>query len=454
MRFSEESLHDIETCRDLVQCVVQKISGDLAPLEAVAPASEQPMAIASDHGDLAEHADVTRFFECVAFQQRLDNTASAGLANPFYRVKQSASRGTTVIDGRPVISFTSFDYLGMSSHPRVIAAAQQALAEFGTSSTASRLVGGNTTVLNELDGELARFVGAEDAVVLPSGYGTNASILAHLFGADDLILYDDLAHNSIEQGAAASKAKRRAFPHNDHQFVDRLLTDIRGQYRRVVLAIEGVYSMDGDYPDLPRFIEVKRRHQALLYVDEAHSVGVLGATGRGICEHFGIDPSEGDIWMGTISKALGSIGGYVAGRRELIQYLRYSVPALVFATATSPANAAATREAIRVILEEPEWLARLHANAQLFVKLAEDSGLDTGDSRDTGIVPVILGDSLRCLDVSHRLLAAGIDAQPILYPAVPESAARVRFLANSNHTDEQIAYTVSTLVDCLKQTAG
>jgi len=315
-------------------------------------------------------------------------------------------------------------------------------------------VGGESTILTELDHEIANFLGTEAAIVFPSGYGTNASLLGHLFGADDLILYDELAHNSIVQGSLLSKAHRRPFPHNDFEFVDRLLHDIRARHRRVVIAIEGIYSMDGDYPDLPRFIDIKRRHRALLYVDEAHSVGVMGATGRGICEHFGVDPRDGDLWMGTISKALASGGGYIAGRQILIQYLKYTTPAIVFATASSPANAAAALAAIRCIREEPQRVEQLRENAQLFLKLAHDSGLDTGHSQDSPIIPIILGDSLRALDVSHQLLARGVDAQPILYPAVPEAAARVRFFITANHTDEQICRTVELLNESIAASRG
>jgi 7-keto-8-aminopelargonate synthetase-like enzyme len=310
-------------------------------------------------------------------------------------------------------------------------------------------VGGNNTVLRELDEELAEFLGVEQSIVLPSGYGTNASLLGHLFGEDDLILYDELAHNSMVQGAVLSKAQRRAFPHNDAEFLDRLLADIRGRHRRVAIAIEGLYSMDGDYPDLARFVDVKRRHNAVLYVDEAHSLGVLGATGRGICEHCGVDPGEGDIWMGTISKALGSGGGYIAGRKRLIRYLQYTTPALVFATATSPANAAAALAAVRLLRQEPDRVTRLRERSQLFLKLARGSGLNTGTSCDTPIIPVILGDSLRCVSVSAELLQHGVNARPILYPAVPENAARIRFFINADHTEEQIHRTLDVLNQCL-----
>ena len=397
----------------------------------------------------AEHYDVTRFPECAAFQQRLASTAAAGLENPFFRVKERVGPDTVTIAGRETISYTSFDYLGMARNPRVVAAAKQAIDQLGTSASASRLVGGNHVILQQLDEELARFLGTEAAVVLPSGYGTNASVLGHLFGAEDLILYDELAHNSIVQGSLLSKAQRRPFPHNDFKFLNTLLRDIRPAYRRVVVALEGVYSMDGDYPDLPRFIDVKQRHKALLYVDKAHSVGVMGPTGRGICEHYRVDPAAGDLWMGTISKALGSAGGYLAGPAILIEYLKYTTPAFVFATGLSPANAAAALTALQLLEAEPDHVTRLRERSQLFLKLADDCGLNTGNSRDTPVIPVILGDSARCIQVAAALLRQGIDVQPILYPAVPESQSRLRFFITARHSEEQICRTVQLLADCL-----
>lgn len=452
IRFTEESLYDIESCQDLVACVEQRLADDRGSV-APSPSVTEPTAKMQSPAELAAAADVAQFPECQAFSQRLADTAAAGLANPFFRVKQSVRGAVATIDGRETISYTSFDYLGLAEHPQVVAAAQEAIGRLGTSASASRLVGGNSTLLTELDDAIARLVGTEAAVVFPSGYGTNASVLGHLFGADDLILYDELAHNSIVQGSQLSKARRRAFPHNDYEFVDRLLGDIRGQFRRVVLAIEGVYSMDGDYPNLPGFLDVKHKHQALLYVDEAHSIGVMGPGGRGICEHFGVDASQGDLWMGTISKALGSGGGYIAGRQVLVQYLKYTTPSLVFATATSPANTAAALAAVRCIYAEPERVERLRDNANLFLKLAADCGLDTGASQDTPIIPVILGSSARALAMSHKLLAHGIDAQPILYPAVPESAARLRFFITAHHTEQQIAHTVKVLAECMGEAA-
>ena len=463
IRFDEESLYDLETIQDLVELIEFQLDPQAESAEAVNLADsvnatrEAPSIVKNTVGSASgpveiatESNDVSLFPEIVQFANRVAGMESAGVQLPFFRANESVQGASSTIMGRNVVSFTSFDYLGMAQDDQVTMASKEAIDRFGTSASASRLVGGNNTLLEDLDVELARFLGTEAASVFPSGYGTNASLFGHLFNEEDLILYDDLAHNSIVQGAKMSTAKRRAFPHNDSKFLDDLLSDIRGNYRRVVVAIEGVYSMDGDFPNLPHFIEVKKRHQALLYVDEAHSLGVMGPTGRGICEHFGVSANEGDLWMGTISKALGSCGGYIAGRRALIDYLKYTTPSMVFSTAAPPASAAAALTAIRVLLKEPERVSRVREQAGLFLKLADDSGLNTGNSDLTPIVPVILGNSRMCLWMSQELLKHGINAQPILYPAVPENASRLRFFLTAAHTDEDICRTVQCVSDLVQ----
>jgi len=450
IRFSEDDLFDMETCGDLVERIAELTGvADARELPNAEATQSAPAEVATAAEPTAETYDVTRFPECVGLQQRLAAAEAVGYPSPFFRGKDDVDGAIATVAGAQAITYTSFDYLGMASDPEVAAAAKTAIDRFGTSSSASRLVGGDTAVLRELDDVLAGFLGTESAAVFPSGFGTNASVLGHLFGKDDLILYDELAHNSIVQGSMLSKAGMRPFPHNDFAHLDKLLGDLRGKYRRVVVAIEGVYSMDGDYPDLPRFIEIKNRHCALLYVDEAHSIGVMGSNGRGICEHFGVDPAEGDFWMGTISKALGSGGGYIAGKASLIKYLKYTTPAFVFATACSPANAAAALAAVQLLQTQPERVARLRDRSNLFAGLAMDAGFDIGNSADAPIVPIILGDSMQCVEVSHELLRQGIDAQPILFPAVPEKAARIRFFITANHTEEHICRTVDVLTNCV-----
>ncbi len=441
MRFQEEWLVAVQTCGDLIDLVAERMfdaadrpANVVSVLQEVVPPPVETPGAAHDP-----------FPECAALEERLAGLAQNGLANPFLLANEQVHGRSATIAGRDVVSFASFDYLGLAGHPDVTRAAKEAIDRFGTSASASRMVGGNTTLHDELDAELAAFIGTERATVFPCGYGTNASVFAHLFGAEDLILYDELAHDSMVKGAAASRAGKRSFRHNDADQLERLLRDLRGNYRRVVVAIEGVYSMDGDYPNLPRFIEVKRQHDAMLYVDEAHSIGTMGPHGRGMCEFFGVDPSEGDLWMGTISKALGSGGGYLAGSRRLIDYLGFTTPSFVFSTACSPPNAAAALEAVRVIRREPWRVTRLRERSNLFLKLAIDAGLDTGPSGDTPVIPIIVGSSQRALAVSQRLLERGINARPILYPAVRESAARIRFFITSEHSEAEIVRAVEEL---------
>ncbi|MGB8854806.1 MAG: aminotransferase class I/II-fold pyridoxal phosphate-dependent enzyme [Pirellulales bacterium] len=464
MRFHADWLRDVQTCDELVDCIATHMfdaadrSGVSAPIRrldaAAAPAARRAAARSPLTPQPARMpAADDPFPECRALEDRLAGLAAAGLDNPFLLANESVQGRLARIAGQEVVSYTSFDYLGLAGHPDVARAAKEAIDRFGCSASASRMVGGNNSILEALDQELAAFIGAERAVVFPCGYGTNASLFGHLFGAEDLILYDELAHNSIMQGATASQAGKRSFRHNDYRQLDGLLRDLRGQYRRVVVAIEGVYSMDGDYPDLPAFIEVKKRHDAMLYVDEAHSIGTMGPGGRGICDYFSVDPADGDLWMGTISKALGSGGGYLAGSERLIRYLGCTTPAFVFSTACSPPNAAAALEGLRVISREPWRVTVLRERSELFLKLCADAGLDTGTSGDTPVIPVILGSSARAIQVSQLLLERGINARPILYPAVRESAARVRFFLTCEHTEEQIVRTVETLADVVAATA-
>jgi 8-amino-7-oxononanoate synthase len=472
MRFRDEWLHGMRTCQDLIDCIATRMFDEADRVLAVSDqpprasiprpetrpqpqpqmAPERAASVAAVRGSAA--TDRMAFPECEALEERLAGLEAAGLENPFLRANEQVQGRIARVGGREVVSFTSFDYLGLAGHPDVTHAAKQAIDRFGCSASASRMVGGNNTILDELDAELAGFLGTERAVVFPCGYGTNASLFNHLFGAGDLILYDELAHNSIMQGAGASKAGKRSFRHNDHEQLDGLLRDLRPQYKRVVVAIEGVYSMDGDYPDLPKFIEVKKRHDALLYVDEAHSLGTMGPEGRGICDFFDVDPADGDLWMGTISKALGAGGGYLAGGERLIRYLGYTTPAFVFSTACSPPNAAAALEGLRVIRREPWRVTRLRERSELFLKLAADCDLDTGSSSDTPVIPVIVGSSSRAILVSQMLLARGINARPILYPAVRESAARVRFFITTEHSEEQIVQAVEAVADVMAATKG
>ncbi len=438
LRFPVETLTELETCRQVVDAMRACSSDSGEQLKRGQPAcAEIP----------PEHYQIDRFPEYVKLKQGLGLLHNTGLGNPYFSVHQGVTNDRTSIDGRELINFSSYNYLGTSGDPLVVRAAQEAAEKFGTSVSASRLVSGEKPLHAELERAIARCLGTEDAVVFVGGHATNETVIGHLLGASDLILYDAMSHNSIVQGAILSGARRRPFPHNDWQAANRYLEQYRHEYRRVLMVIEGVYSMDGDIPDLPGLIQVKRRHKALLMIDEAHSIGTLGPRGRGIGEHFQVDRRDVDIWMGTLSKAFGSCGGYVGGRRELVEYLKYTAPGFVFSVGISPPNAAAALAAIQILEAQPERVSRLQERSRLFVSLAKSCGLNTGKSEGSPVVPVILGNSLRSVQVSRALFARGINVQPILYPAVEESAARLRFFVSSLHTERQIRYTVEAIVE-------
>ena len=272
-------------------------------------------------------------------------------------------------------------------------------------------------------------------------------------GPEDLILHDALAHDSIIQGCRLSRASRQPFPHNDTAALERILHQVRDRYRRVLIVVEGVYSMDGDIADLPALIAVKQRHAALLMVDEAHSIGVMGKTGGGMGQHWGVDADDVDVWMGTLSKSLASCGGYVAGRHELIEHFRYTLPGFIYSAGLTPPNAAASLAALRVIQEEPERLDRLHQRSALFLRLAAAAGVDVGTSQGTPVVPCITGDSEKALRLADGLYQRGVSVNPILHPAVEERLARLRFFITSEHTEEQIEYTVKAMAEELAKLA-
>ena len=445
-RFPEDVLAEIETVRE-VATAIQTYIGAEPRVQRHTLAAATPW---STGGEIpAECTDFAQFPEYRRLKATMSALLATGAANPYFSVHDGVTRDTAHIEGRELISFTTFNYLGMSGEPEIAQASKDAIDRYGTSVSASRLVSGEKPIHRELERSLAELHGVDAAVCFVSGHATNESTIGHLFGPGDLIAHDSLAHNSIIQGAILSGARRRPFPHNDCQALDDLLSEVRREYRRVLIAIEGVYSMDGDFSNLPRFIEIKKKHQALMLIDEAHSLGTMGKQGRGMAEHFGINPRDVDLWMGTISKSLGSTGGYIAGSKEVVEYLKYTAPSFVFATGMAPAVAAAALASLQLMLREPQRVERLRANSRLFLELAKKAGLNTGYSGGTPVVPVILGNSAHALMASQMLFKQGINVLPILHPAVEEERARLRFFITAVHTDDQIRRTVTTTAEVL-----
>jgi 8-amino-7-oxononanoate synthase len=367
------------------------------------------------------------------------------ITDPFYRCHEARNGVITQIAGRKYINFASYDYLGLNQHPKVVEAAKEAIERFGTSVSASRIVAGERPLHQELERALAGFYGVEASVAFVSGHATNVSTIGTLMTPDDLILYDDLSHNSVLVGIKLSGAKTFGFRHNDADALEALLKQHRHLHRRTLIVAEGLYSMDGDVADLPAFVTLKEKYGAWLMIDEAHALGVLGATGRGSAEHFGIDPTRVDIWMGTLSKVLASCGGYIAGKRELIDILKYQAPGLVYSVGLSPPLTAAAIASLEVLKAEPERVARMQTNGKLFLSLARAAGMDTSTSEGYAVVSVIVGDLVNAGRMADRLLARGLNVLPIIYPAVPIKAARLRFFLTSEHTPAQIREAVRTM---------
>lgn len=374
-----------------------------------------------------------------------------GISSPFFKTHQGIAGPTSRIDGKKYINFSSYNYLGLSGHPTTLNASKHAIDHFGTTVSASRMVSGERSIQQQLEAKIASLYGVDGSIVFVSGHATNVTTIGYLFGSRDLILHDALSHNSILQGALLSGAKRIPFKHNDWKHLEEILQNQRENFERVLIVIEGLYSMDGDIPDLQKFVDIKNEYGAFLMVDEAHSIGVLGQTGKGISEHYGIDPKNVDIWMGTLSKSFSSCGGYIAGESSLIKHLRHYAPGFLYSVGISPPLAAAASASIDVMLEEPDRVSRLHERGALFLKLTQEAGIDTGKSEGYSVIPAMAGSSKNAVILSNKLFEAGINVQPILRPAVEDKAARLRFFISSEHTEQQIIQTISALKTALSE---
>jgi 8-amino-7-oxononanoate synthase len=390
----------------------------------------------------------TRFDLHPGYQQlriMTDGAARLGISSPFFKNHEGIAGGRTRIGGREFLNFSSYNYLGLSGHPVVSGAAKAAIDRYGTSVSASRAVSGERPLHRDLERAIAGAYGVDDAVVFVSGHATNVTTIGYLFGARDLILHDELIHNSTLQGIQLAGARRLPFPHNDWAALDAMLSQQRREFERVLIVVEGIYSMDGDFPDLPQLVEIKRRHKVFLMVDEAHSFGVMGATGLGIREHFALSGGEVDIWMGTLSKTLAGCGGYIAGSTALVEHLKFLAPGFLYSVGMPPPVAASSLAALQLMREEPIRVATLQARGSQFLALAREAGIDTGTSAGISVIPAIVGSSLRAARLSQALFERGINAQPILYPAVPEKLARLRFFMCCEHSETDIQDAVSAV---------
>jgi 8-amino-7-oxononanoate synthase len=407
---------------------------------ALEPASDQGN-IAVRRSSIANRKDESSFADLPEYEVlRISRAVGdiAGIANPFHRLHDTRASDTSSIGGRLLVNFSSYDYLGLNGHGEVAEAAKACIDRYGTSASGSRLSAGERQIHRDLEAALAELHGCEAALAFVSGHATNVSVIGTLLSTNDLILCDALVHNSIMEGARLSGAKRIVYPHGDIDALERALRLNRARHRRALLVVEGLYSMDGDCPDMWALIKLKRRYDAWLMVDEAHSVGVLGETGRGIAEEQNIDPANIEIWMGTLSKTLAAAGGYIAGSAVLIELLKYTTPGFVYSVGLAPPLAAASLAAIGVMRRERWRLAKLRDNGLFFLREANRHGLDTGASLGVGIVPVIVGNSPHAVALSGRLLTRGFNVVPAIFPGVAENQARLRFFITSEHASQQM----------------
>ena len=363
-------------------------------------------------------------------------------------IEELRSGAKVLVHGREMGMYASYGYLGLLNHPRINKAARKAIDQYGTGTNGVRSLAGTLTIHDELEETIANFKHAEAALTFTSGYATNLTVISTLMGRGDYVLSDKLNHASIVDGCLMSGAEFRRFKHNDMEDLDHRLGQIPDGASKLVVA-DAVFSMDGDVIDLPRMVEVCKKHGAYLMMDEAHSLGVLGKTGRGIEEHFGLE-NVIDIKMGTLSKTIPSVGGYIAGKKDLINYLRHASRAYIFSAALPPAQAAAANEAFKVILDEPWRIEKLNHNTQLFINGLKSAGFDTLLTT-TAIVPVLCGSDDQAFAMTREAQHHDVFVLPVVSPAVPEGLARLRATVTAAHEPGDIEGAIDVIAAAGKQ---
>lgn len=397
---------------------------------------------------------ITRFEdspEYQAFAKRQEALMGEGSENPYFVCHDSPLTDTSIMAGQKVLNFGSYNYVGMSGRKETMEAAKAAIDKYGTSASGSRLLAGEKSLYQELEKEIADWKHTETALVLVGGHSTNVTCVGNFCGKGDLIVYDALAHNSIEQGCRLSGAVTRPFPHNDVNALEMILRAHRHEYAKVLIVIEGAYSMDGDIAPVPEIVRVKKQYGCFLMVDEAHSACVIGETGGGVDEYFHLEPTDVDIKMGTLSKGLGACGGYLAGSRAIIDYMRYNLPGFVFSVGISPPLAAEVLCAIRLLRSDPSIMANMRRNIKCFVEEAHKRGFNTCLAGETAIVPILVGSDEDAFLLSNMLRKKGVFVPPAVYPAVPKGKARLRFCVISEHQPEQIIEALDKLQECVAE---
>jgi 8-amino-7-oxononanoate synthase len=368
----------------------------------------------------------------------------------FYNQPIEEIRGgaRVLVRGHEMGMYASYGYLGLLDHPRINAAAKKAVDKFGTGTNGVRTLAGSLTIHTELEETIAEFKHAETAVTYSSGYATNLSVVSTLMGRGDYVLSDKLNHASIVDGCLMSGAEFRRFRHNDMADLEKRLEQVPGDRAKLVIS-DAVFSMDGDIIDLPAMVKLCKKYGAWLMIDEAHSVGVLGKTGRGIEEHFGLEDAI-DIKMGTLSKTIPSVGGYIAASKEITTYLRHTSRAYIFSAALPPAQTAAANEAFKVILDEPWRIEKLNQNTQQFIGGLKAAGFDTMLT-ETAIVPVLCGNDDRAFALTRECQHQDVFVLPVVSPAVPEGLARLRATITAAHETDEIARAMDVITESGKK---
>ncbi len=342
-----------------------------------------------------------------------------------------------------LLDFCSNDYLALSTHPEVVRASEEALCRYGLGSGASQLVSGYTEAHRELETYLAKFKGVPACLVFGSGYLANLGTIPALVGEEDLILSDELNHASIIDGCRLSKADRVIFRHRDHEHLEDILRRVRHRYKRVLLITDGVFSMDGDIAPIDRLYEICERYECMLYIDEAHATGTIGS-GFGTLREFNLEWKEFVILMGTLSKAVGAYGAFVCGSSGLIELLINKVRSLIFSTSLPPSVCAGAKKSLQIIAESPHLVEKLRSMQRRIYSGLVDMGLDVR-FHNTPIIPIMVGDERKAVELSERLLREGIFIQAIRYPTVPKGQARLRLTASLRYDEESVNYMLSKM---------
>ncbi|MEW6056841.1 MAG: aminotransferase class I/II-fold pyridoxal phosphate-dependent enzyme [Bdellovibrionota bacterium] len=387
------------------------------------------------------------FDKCRAFQDA-KTLMGAGLY-PFFKPIEASQGSSVVTHGTKRVMIGSNNYLGLTHHPKVKEAAKRAIDEFGTGCTGSRFLNGNLVSHEQLEEDLARFLGKEACLVFSTGFLANQGALSCIIGRNDAIFSDRENHASIIEGTRLAIGETIRYPHNDMEALDRVLTEKRGQFDGALIVADGVFSMSGAIVDLPGLVRVASKHNCKLYIDDAHSLGVLGEHGRGTGAHFGLT-DEVDLIMGTFSKSFASIGGFVAGDADTIHYIKHKARPFMFSAAMPPAAVATVQECLRVVQEEPEILERLWKNARKMKREFTAMGFDTLNSQ-TPVIPVLIGDDIKAFVFTKALYEHGVFATPVVKPAVPEGMALIRTSYMATHTDEDLDYVLEVFHKLGKQ---